>query len=1401
MKNEAPPMPFPESATMAEKIRFFEALPSAFQDILEVLAFFDCPMPVTDLAAALDAHEISSGKALSGWGTPRRLSPDLNKNLELLKNEGLLEQTHNGFQGTPALATPAIAALLKKNRFAIFYGCFVQHYSPQFFPRTSQRPHDSTYYRRQLQVTFWVNEPHQFANLIREYKRTLSSQDDVLLGFASFLEVLDPCFFPFLIPGNVLVLARCFLQLFIETGWGNDSLMEQIPVYAHQTKAPYPELLASIAAEYLWLRGKLGETRELVSNRQFPLNHSIHGFIAFWEGRFAEALTSFQLSLRATGGALRRNKDVFPGFANLLYPLTLLKDGSPAALQEALRFARLLSDGCPLLPIFLVERFVAFLESRAGGQTIIDPPQISTPRSESAVLSAFFQILFNSWDFPVKNQDRETLAQSLIELAPRDHVWFVDEMALLLEKLGGIIPKAVFPLIEKRKKRALVSLAALFAPRPAWEAALDTLETLVAAEELPTQKVTRPKGRLVWDIGMSQQKAYYQIYVEAREQGILKSGKWSRGRLLNPAALQVPGSFQTFYSEADKRALTILARGSRDPEANPPAKILSELVGHPYLFSMESGGRPIQLKRLEPTLVVQETNGMLEIQVRPEFKKTECPLIRESTGTFRLFFFTPEQEKIAEILARKPVFPLVAKERVFKLLSGLSRTIVVHSSVEGEFAHDSETIRADSRIRLRLSPDESGAKAEAIVKPFGDEGPAFVPGKGGTEVFAVVAGRRLHTVRDLAGEVQQVVKLEEDCFTLAGISGGTFTKVFPTPMEALDMLLQLESVKDRLPLEFPQDWKPPEVRTAGLSQLKISLNHEKDWFALDGELRIDENLVIRMDQLLEGLHLSRGRFLKIDDKRFLALTDEFRQRLDELAALSSKVGKKRGFHASLVPMADDILAEVPGTIFDQHWKNLVKRWKEADQMDFALPTTLTAELRPYQADAFTWLARLAHLGLGACLADDMGLGKTIEALAVLLQRARLGPALVVAPTSVCLNWTTEVMRFAPTLRAKVFGPGNREELLKGLEAYDLLICSYGLLHQAGELISAVSWSTIVLDEAQAIKNVMTQRSQAAMNLQGSFKIIMTGTPIENHLGELWNLFRFINPGLLGPMERFNEDFAIPIQKLGDKRAQSRLKRIVQPFILRRTKSQVLQELPSRTEITLQVELSDREQALYEALRRQAVVKLEKQEGPNGHRHIQILAELMKLRRFCCNPRLVTPGTDVTGAKLEVLSGLTRELLENRHKALIFSQFVDHLSIVREFFDREGFSYQYLDGRTPPKDRQKAVEAFQDGQGDFFLISLKAGGLGLNLTAADYVIHLDPWWNPAVEDQASDRAHRIGQRRPVTIYRLVTTNTIEQKIVDLHRTKRDLADGLLDGTDLAGRISTDDLMSLLRDTMG
>ena len=786
---------------------------------------------------------------------------------------------------------------------------------------------------------------------------------------------------------------------------------------------------------------------------------------------------------------------------------------------------------------------------------------------------------------------------------------------------------------------------------------------------------------------------------------------------------------------------------------------------------------------------------MLQLQPAIDASDDGVLINKETPTRLRIVTIEEEHRRIAAIIGAGMSVPLHAKEQVLQALRTVSSLMTVQSDIGGG-AENIEQIDADSRLQVHLLPYRDGLKMQILAKPFLDGGPCYAPGMGSESVLAEIAGKAMQARRDLVREKTAERTLIAACPVLEQIENTHGEWLLDEPELCLELLAQLQALSDAVVIAWPEGQKFRLSAALGAGQMSLSARGEGDWFSVGGELRVDENTVLNLRQLLELVRQGKGRFLALDDQRFLALTSEFHRRLTELAAFSDPHGEGARVHPLAAFSLEELAKDSGNFKTDKKWKQHLERLKQLDTLTPEVPATLQAELRDYQLEGFGWLSRLAHWGVGACLADDMGLGKTIQALALLLARAPAGPALVVAPTSVCMNWISEIARFAPTLKTRLFGgQGDRSGMLHELGNFDLVIVSYGLLQQEAERFAAVQWHTIVLDEAQAIKNAATKRSQAVMALQGDFRMAVTGTPLENHLGELWNLFRFINPGLLGSSDQFNLRYAQPIERAQDAEARARLRRLIRPFMLRRTKTQVLAELPSRTEILREVDLSTDEAALYESIRRSALERLA-MDGPAAQKSLQILAEIMKLRRACCHPQLVAPELGLASSKLAAFGLLLDELLENRHKALVFSQFVDHLGLIRQYLDQRGVAYQYLDGATPMQERKKRVDAFQAGSGDVFLISLKAGGTGLNLTAADYVIHMDPWWNPAVEDQASDRAHRMGQLRPVTIYRLVTRHTIEEAIIRLHRHKRDLADSLLEGSEMAGKMSAQDMLRLL-----
>ena len=487
---------------------------------------------------------------------------------------------------------------------------------------------------------------------------------------------------------------------------------------------------------------------------------------------------------------------------------------------------------------------------------------------------------------------------------------------------------------------------------------------------------------------------------------------------------------------------------------------------------------------------------------------------------------------------------------------------------------------------------------------------------------------------------------------------------------------------------------------------------------------------------------------------------------------------------------------------DEGLAELSRRLADFDHIEpLPEPEGLKAELRGYQRFGLGWLQFLREFGFGGILADDMGLGKTIQTLAHLLAEKRAGrmdkPCLVIAPTSLMFNWRAEARRFAPELKVLMLhGPARKGEF-QWIRESDLVLTTYPLLPRDLDLLARQDWHLLILDEAQAIKNPRARVSRAVRELSARHRLCLTGTPLENHLGELWSLFDFLMPGFLGSQTRFRELFQTPIERRHDEDRREILARRIRPFFLRRTKAAVAPELPPKTEITRAVALDGNQRRLYERVRVALHDKVRKALAMQGvdRSRIVVLDALLKLRQICCDPRLlkdIEAGAGIGSAKLELLMDLLPEQVAEGRRVLLFSQFVGMLELIEAEVKKAGIDYVKLTGRT--RDRQKVVERFQTGEVPLFLISLKAGGVGLNLTAADTVIHYDPWWNPAVEDQATDRAHRIGQDQKVFVYRLLTEDTIEQKVHEMQQSKRGLVEGLLGGGGAAA-LSPDDLDAL------
>jgi superfamily II DNA or RNA helicase len=580
--------------------------------------------------------------------------------------------------------------------------------------------------------------------------------------------------------------------------------------------------------------------------------------------------------------------------------------------------------------------------------------------------------------------------------------------------------------------------------------------------------------------------------------------------------------------------------------------------------------------------------------------------------------------------------------------------------------------------------------------------------------------------------------------------------------------------------------------------LKFQIKSNIDWFELHADIDFG-GARVTFPELLAALARGDGTIV-LDDGSLGILPEEWMKRYGLLAGLGEVEGEHLKFGMVQAGILDALLMTQPSVDYDSRFLEIRERLAsfsgvESDQE----PPTFKGELRPYQREGLGWLRFLEEFHFGGCLADDMGLGKTIQMLAFLEGRRRRNkkriPSLVVVPKSLLFNWKQECERFTPEMKSLEYAGLDRAKMRDDFLKYDLILTTYGTLRRDILSLKEIAFDYVILDEAQAIKNSSSQVAKASRLLQARHRVGLSGTPIENHLGDLCSIFEFLNPSMLGRSSAFKLHAADP----ENKETRQILADGLRPLILRRTKASVASELPEKLEQTIYCEMGDDQLRLYNELRdhyRDSLLGIIEDQGLAKSR-MHVLEALLRLRQVACHPALLDKATvDDASAKLDVLIPHIEELLEEGHKSLVFSQFTSMLAIVRQHLDKKGIVYEYLDGQT--RDRKERVERFQsDDKCGVFLISLKAGGLGLNLTAADYVFILDPWWNPAVETQAIDRAHRVGQTRQVFAYRLICRNTVEEKIAELQQQKRELADAILEqNNSLLQNLTTDDLRLLL-----
>lgn len=869
-----------------------------------------------------------------------------------------------------------------------------------------------------------------------------------------------------------------------------------------------------------------------------------------------------------------------------------------------------------------------------------------------------------------------------------------------------------------------------------------------------------------------------------------KKGKKSKGKAIGRLAEHV-----LKLSGPDRRFAELMAlhEAQHRPNTEFFGNALLSLAGHPDVrwADDEEQSLPCVVEAAHVSVTETELGVRVRVMTGTEPLKPEDSgypattgfvLVRKVEQRVVLFVVPHEVHRVARSLAVNgqdlPREALPELSRALPRLEGLAR-LELPEGLRGD------EVQPVPKVVVSIAGAPGALTLSVRAEPLGG-GALVVPGQGVPVTATFDGARRTFTRRDFAREIAEASTVVSE-LGLDPTLATDFSWALDGSDRNIETLRRLTQVSQR---GVGVEWKAPVVRfteEAKLDKVALRVVKKKDWFGLEGEVEVDGRRVDLAEVLEAARH--RRKWVKLSTDDYAQLSESLIEQLTPVSMLAMNKDKTPQLTLGSLPLVSALAEQVDELESAEEWARLTQRLEAAKARPYPVPKALKASLRDYQVEGFRWLSRLADWGAGACLADDMGLGKTLQALTLLVARKDAGPALVVAPSSVLHTWLNEAANFAPSLKLSMFQETDRS--LAKLKAGQVVLVSWSVFAREAEAFQAKRFATVVFDEAHAIKNSNTQRAKAAHGIEADFVVALSGTPIENHVGELWSLFRAVMPSLFGSEESFRTRFAS-----GSAEAMAGLSALIRPFILRRSKAQVAKELPARTDLDVVVPLSNEERALYDDVRLATLAKI----GESGveSQRFDILAALTRLRLAACHPKLVDSKWAGPTSKLTRLLELVKDLTDAGHQVLVFSQFTSHLALVQAALREEGVAYSYLDGQVPVGERAKRVEAFQRGAGgNVFLISLKAGGTGLTLTAADYVIHLDPWWNPAVEDQASDRAHRIGQTRPVTVYRLIAEQTIEQQILSLHAEKRELVDALLAGTDAAGKLTTAQLVGLIR----
>ncbi|MCE7041258.1 DEAD/DEAH box helicase [Dyadobacter sp. CY312] len=759
--------------------------------------------------------------------------------------------------------------------------------------------------------------------------------------------------------------------------------------------------------------------------------------------------------------------------------------------------------------------------------------------------------------------------------------------------------------------------------------------------------------------------------------------------------------------------------------------------------------------------------------------------------------------KVEEQYYRKFVAPLIASydvvARGFEIrnITSSPKTVLTISDTAANFKKSEMLLFADSD-NTEVVTDEPDDNEVILDLSFqyglgnfafrtdSDAAPSSVSiEKKGTEYF-------FHKVkRDLSSEKQQLDRIKSWGLNIRN------GKIMLPKSEAFGWLQTNANLLEEHGIQLKQNTADSKRYFLGYSSLDISIQEGRDWFDIHAKVQFGE-FEIPFIQLKNYILNQKKEFLLPNGETAVIPEWWFTKYSELFSFTENHEGELRlkMHHLALVQeLREDNLASA---VISRKLENL-RDFNHIEPTE--QPVHFKGILRPYQKSGYDWLHFLNQYRFGGCLADDMGLGKTVQTLAFLQSQKEQGisePSLLIMPTSLIYNWVLEAKRFTPDLKVHVYTGTYREKSTEQFSQYDLILTSYGIVRLDINIIQSYRFNYVILDESQAIKNPSSIITKAVRKLNSANRLILTGTPIENSTLDLWSQMSFVNPGLLGTQTFFRDEFQIPIEKRNDAEKSKRLYNLIKPFILRRHKSQVATDLPEKVESIQYCDMTEEQEKAYEeskAYYRNLILQSIDSEGFSKSQMV-VLQGLTKLRQLANHPRMVDAEYEDGSGKFEDVLHKIQTVLGENHKILIFSQYIKHLDLFRNYLNKEKITYSYLDGST--KDRQTQVENFQNNEDiKVFLISLKAGGLGLNLTAADYVFILDPWWNPAIEAQAVDRAHRIGQQRTVFTYKFITKNSVEEKILALQQTKKQLADDLISSEDgFVKSLTKEDVLSLL-----